>query len=474
MKDMELLCRASAFLLKSKASSSPQIQFRNKYHVLTVSHAVAPWRWPKLYPQDWVRFVNESHTHYTIEARYPDGTLMNQTDLLPRSFHHGGGRDLAVLHIEPRQEDAVLELFKGLSVEDELQLLSHSDTSSHLGSQLCSSGYGSFLQPGQVVHFHGHKVKGTAVNGGGDGGGGDMGAAMSASPSVVRGVILGTSAAGQTFAQTLFRTQHQQRRSGSAQGTMALRGTRGTRGSTGTGTGIGTGEVLADGMCGGPVVVTTAQSGTSISTSISTAPATAEYRGGKTAVLSGADSGGTAATAAAGSDTGAGESRSKPKTRRRGVHLSEVKSYSKQQQQEDSNTVSAASSALRVVGLLEGIVPLLETQQSEEQAAVLNVKNSENCDPLREVRGSAVFVEAADIQKFLTAVEHHPAASSSVDYGTCSSGGKRSQFETEAVTAVAAESESGESEVVFLVGGQAAEAVGKDQDPDKMDLSKVF
>lgn len=94
MKDLDILNRGSAFLIPSKSEKFP-----HKYHVLTASHIVSPWRWPKLYGDDFLRFINEKNTHYTIEFRHDDGSLMTQLECLPRSYHHPS-RDLAVLHLE--------------------------------------------------------------------------------------------------------------------------------------------------------------------------------------------------------------------------------------------------------------------------------------------------------------------------------------------------------------------------------------
>ena len=64
MKDLEILNRASAFIVKTK---DREFAKKCKYHVITASHVAAPWRWPKYYPDEWIQFINESHTHYTME-----------------------------------------------------------------------------------------------------------------------------------------------------------------------------------------------------------------------------------------------------------------------------------------------------------------------------------------------------------------------------------------------------------------------
>ena len=110
MKDMEILCRSSAFLVPVRNKE----KFDKNFHVITCSHVVAPWRWPKFYANDWLKAVNESHTHYTIELRYPDGIFQTQIDLLPCTYHHKT-RDLSILHVEV--EDGPLKDLKDLGFD---------------------------------------------------------------------------------------------------------------------------------------------------------------------------------------------------------------------------------------------------------------------------------------------------------------------------------------------------------------------
>ena len=121
MKDFEILCRASAFLIKSKnyqptnqeEKKQPQ-SFRSKYHVISASHVVAPWRYPKYFPDDWLQFVNEKHTHYTLELRHDDGVFITQTELIPTSIHHAS-RDLVALRVE--DESIVSDLLEMFDVD---------------------------------------------------------------------------------------------------------------------------------------------------------------------------------------------------------------------------------------------------------------------------------------------------------------------------------------------------------------------
>jgi len=125
MKEFEILSRASAFLVKSRfngvgpaaSHKFPQGQlkpltgaagakgekgvhkFVPRYHIVTASHVVAPWLWPKYYPDEWLQHVNQSHTHYTVELRNEEGVFVTQSECFPVSYHHRN-RDLAVLHLE--------------------------------------------------------------------------------------------------------------------------------------------------------------------------------------------------------------------------------------------------------------------------------------------------------------------------------------------------------------------------------------
>jgi hypothetical protein len=107
MKDMEILCRSSAFAVKSRSKDFP-----HKMHFITSSHNIAPWKYPKKHPEEWLQYINERHTYYTIETRNPDGSFMTQSEMLPCSYHHNS-RDLAVLHLETDHD----ELFETFSLE---------------------------------------------------------------------------------------------------------------------------------------------------------------------------------------------------------------------------------------------------------------------------------------------------------------------------------------------------------------------
>lgn len=206
MKDFEILNRASAFLVRSRAPPPTATTGARtwapspypKVHVLTASHVVAPWKWPKYYPDDWLQFVNEKHTTYTAESRHDDGIFATQCELRPVSYHHGT-RDLAVLHLD--NEDEVLELLDEIGV-DVLQL---------------SPVDAPAPQEGSRLEFHGHQISGNdlATAGAAD----DLRKSI---PRVCVGVIKGRTER-QVFAQTT--------------------------------------PVLSQGMCGGPVVLSSSSGG---------------------------------------------------------------------------------------------------------------------------------------------------------------------------------------------------------------------
>jgi hypothetical protein len=208
MKDLEILTRASAFLVKannrllghhlfdSKDSSmhtKTGIKYSplkdNSYHVITSSHVVAPWRYPKYYSQEFIKYIDETHTHYTVELRNEDGTFITQTELIPRSFHHKD-KDLAVLHIE--DEGSAMKLLESFEFQP-LELLDDGIT----------------LQGGDSLVFHGHDVRG------GDHFSSESGDDRKPYPCVVSGNYFSRTA-HQSFSKTL--------------------------------------PVLTDGMCGGPVL----------------------------------------------------------------------------------------------------------------------------------------------------------------------------------------------------------------------------
>lgn len=207
MKDLEILCRASAFLVPKLTACK---QFEHRHHVLTSSHVVAPWKWPKYYPDEWIQHVNEQHTFYTMELREEDGTFLSQTELLPRSFHHAS-RDLAVLHLPLAEEEKTLSLLKQIGLEP-LRLFGHDDDSSSSGgtNNDSSSSRRIELAENSAIVFHGHDVRNDD-----HGFGGDEADVRRSYHRIIPGTL-----SGRTPRQTFALTE----------------------------------DVLPDGMCGGPVL----------------------------------------------------------------------------------------------------------------------------------------------------------------------------------------------------------------------------
>jgi len=142
MKDLEILCRGSAFLIPSVSK-----EFSHKYHVVTSSHVVAPWRWPQYYSSDWLQMINENHIHYTVEVRDDDGTFIVQKDCRPQGYHHPS-RDLALLHLEIDTKPSQFHPEAGLLIETGLQPLS-----------LYKERDGQSVPPvGSSLSFHGHEM----------------------------------------------------------------------------------------------------------------------------------------------------------------------------------------------------------------------------------------------------------------------------------------------------------------------------
>lgn len=97
---------STAFIVKSNLKEGPG------YHVLTTSHNLAPWRFPKYYPDKFLEYVNESHIHYTLEVRNSQGESVSSIDILPNSFHHLH-RDIGIVHFD-KDESKALSVFKTL------------------------------------------------------------------------------------------------------------------------------------------------------------------------------------------------------------------------------------------------------------------------------------------------------------------------------------------------------------------------
>ena len=176
MMEFEILSRASAFFVKSRTSN-----FSNRFHLVTASHVIAPWRFPKYYPDEWLQFVNQSHTRHTIEIRDESGFLTAESQLFSHSYHHAT-RDLAVLHLD--DENEALEMFEAEGVESQ-DLLKRE------------------LVEGEELKFHGHDVQIPPAFGA-DGGSDASGSAEDSrqpTPQRIKGIFF-SKTAHQFFART--------------------------------------------------------------------------------------------------------------------------------------------------------------------------------------------------------------------------------------------------------------------------------
>lgn len=108
--EFQSLMKASAFIVKANIINPDD----NQYHIVTSNHNVAPWLYPKYYPQDFMSQINENHTFYTLELRSQNGGIYTQLDTRPYIFHHPD-KDIAVLHLE--NETSSLELIKQVNFQ---------------------------------------------------------------------------------------------------------------------------------------------------------------------------------------------------------------------------------------------------------------------------------------------------------------------------------------------------------------------
>jgi hypothetical protein len=174
MDGFEIMSRASAFLVKADvdsmkgafpvghestmgaryaakaAKNAAGLEFRPTHHVVTSSHVVSPWLWPKYYPEEWLQFVNEQHTYYTLEVRDQDGTFISQVECNPVTYHHPN-KDLAILHLADEAENLDLLRDTGYHVSELIPPSIRQDV--------------SFLMPGKGLKFAGHNVTDTAEDG---------------------------------------------------------------------------------------------------------------------------------------------------------------------------------------------------------------------------------------------------------------------------------------------------------------------
>jgi len=358
MRDLEVLCRASAFLVKSNYppdTEHSKERATHSHHLLTVSHAVAPWKWPKLYPDEWLQYVNEKHTHYTVELRHEDGIFVHQADLLSRPYLHAN-RDLAVLHLE--DESQTIELYRRMGVEcgDGRELIDAHSPYYPLGD-------------GQKLQFHGHEVAEPLSDAFFDP------TPAPAASAAADGTGVGTQATGSSPGLT---SLMEDTSGGLGFGSIEEedkkvipRSFAGTvQGRTQNQIFVSTRPLLLpNGMCGGPVYLPT--------TAPTSLPIPAQ-----------APSADAVSTATAASTPNESKPRSTSTSRRRGVPKTTVSGAGFDDSlliATGSQHSSAKQQKQLVCGLLEGIVP---TDHAVE-----------------ELRGSAVFVEGPQILRFLQDIE---------------------------------------------------------------------
>ena len=166
MEGFEILSRASAFLVRAdtkfmnknrrsafpiahsstyaaRAADKSGLSFFPSHHIVTSSHVVSPWKWPRYYPEEWLQFVTEEHTHYTLEIRDDTGVFISQVECNPVTYHHAN-KDLAVLHLADEQEN--LSLLEDIGYE-------------HIDLLAPRKSKGLAVQ-GVLLDFYGHNVSG--------------------------------------------------------------------------------------------------------------------------------------------------------------------------------------------------------------------------------------------------------------------------------------------------------------------------
>jgi hypothetical protein len=93
MKQYDVLSQASAIPVRSKNS----LQF------LTSQHVVLPWLYKYYYAAEWLEYVKQEHTAYTIECR-EGNRIVSQYKLCPESIYRHPKRDVVALSLDPTHE----------------------------------------------------------------------------------------------------------------------------------------------------------------------------------------------------------------------------------------------------------------------------------------------------------------------------------------------------------------------------------
>ncbi|KAL7542972.1 hypothetical protein ACHAXR_012274 [Thalassiosira sp. AJA248-18] len=109
--------------------------FRPKVHVVSSSHVISPWLWPKYYGQDWLRVIKQEHVRYSLEvwgksssgkdeeqrSISHNGKLQGNYQPLakfalnPYPIHHPNEVDIAVIHL--KQEDEALKHMMNMGIQ---------------------------------------------------------------------------------------------------------------------------------------------------------------------------------------------------------------------------------------------------------------------------------------------------------------------------------------------------------------------
>mmetsp|Transcript_70561 Transcript_70561/g.138717 ORF Transcript_70561/g.138717 Transcript_70561/m.138717 type:complete len:280 (-) Transcript_70561:261-1100(-) len=101
---------------------------RKPLRFLTSAHVAQPWMWPHYYPQDWIRYIRDEHTRYTLDVRADDGSVLASYEL-----------DKSTIDVHPTRDIVSLSL----GVETELTFISQPEKLSILPVSLSRGPIGS-------------------------------------------------------------------------------------------------------------------------------------------------------------------------------------------------------------------------------------------------------------------------------------------------------------------------------------------
>lgn len=132
MEKFEILSQATAVCVR--------IPDTDDFRFLTSAHVAQPWRWPQYYPHDWIQFIHDEHTQYSLDIRADDGRVVKSYQLDRSTISPHPSRDVASLSLEAEAEVAYLsqaEEFRVLPVH-------LSDTPLGLGTAVTVAGHAIF------------------------------------------------------------------------------------------------------------------------------------------------------------------------------------------------------------------------------------------------------------------------------------------------------------------------------------------